>query len=71
LLEFKGRDDMFFEAKNMNCHYLKIVDRITGKFLGLSGNTISYNVSGLSSGEYTFSMTCGSEKAMRKVVVLK
>jgi subtilisin family serine protease len=49
----------------------KLVDKITDKLQTLSGKTISYNVSKLSSGEYTFTMTCGSEKAMRKVMVVR
>jgi hypothetical protein len=49
----------------------KLIDKITDKLQTLSGNIISYNVSKLSSGEYTFTMTCGNEKAMRKVVVVR
>jgi hypothetical protein len=49
----------------------KLVDKITDKLRNLSGNTISYNVSKLSSGEYTFTMTCDNEKVMRKVVVVR
>jgi alpha-tubulin suppressor-like RCC1 family protein len=48
-----------------------LVDKITDKLQSLSGTKISYNASKLSSGEYTFTMTCGNEKAMRKVFVMK
>jgi PKD repeat protein len=58
-------------CKNTEISIYSIDGKLIDKILNLSDNSTTYNVSKFNPGEYTVIMTCGNEKAMRKVVVVR
>jgi hypothetical protein len=49
----------------------KLICDLSDKLNNLKSSKITHNISNLTSGEYSIILTCGSERAMRKVVVVK
>jgi hypothetical protein len=59
------------DCKNTEINIYSTDGKLKDNITNLSGNSTIYDVSNFTSGEYTVILTCGNEKAMSKVMVVK
>jgi hypothetical protein len=61
------------EATELKIYSLegKLISDLSDKLNNLKSSKISHNISNLTSGEYSIILTCGNERVMRKIMVVK